>query len=428
MAKKVKFGWLKDKIGERFAPKTFTSLVFNKNGKTLEKIIEELSEKDSVEVIGTADVGQCLVVKEVDKTGKPVKWECVEKQDHIQADYNQNDSTKPDYIKNKPFYEEILFDKDVVFSGGSESAYNFGEQLFANGTKYNVQINDVSFVIECGGRYKLYLDEYVYESIGENFYLENDSMTITYPRRTDFHVRISVFRTLDEKFIPDNIPKVSTASVGQVLEVEEVDENGKPTKWKVSDKSSGGLGVMFVQVEYDEANGRNYVSNYNEIRDAWNNGVLVVICFGSYLYLPQYVSTTSLAFGCVTYSGGLSAELAHVLNDGTVELFGATLLTPTEAYIDVSQEFLYIGDYNNINFEFENVTISNKSFSVSVDETLFFELQDFLIYISTHHYVLQYYDAQYTPIVSIRGFGTLQTSESEIILKLQDYTLTIYKK
>ena len=189
-----------------------------------------------------------------------------------------------------------------------------------------------------------------------------------------------------------------------------------------------GLGVMFVSTEYDEANGRSYISNYNEIRDAWENGVLVVIRAGSHLYLPQYVATTSLMFGCVTYSGGLSADLAHVWNDGTVEFIGATLLAPTEAYIDVAQGYLYIGDYNDINFEFENVTISNKSFSVSVDETLFFELQDFLIYISTHHYVLQYYDAPNTPIVSIRGFGTLQKSESEIILKLQDYTLTINMK
>ena len=50
---KVNFGWLKDKDGKRFAPKTLISKVFDKNGKPLEKILEELkrnSGNDAVDV------------------------------------------------------------------------------------------------------------------------------------------------------------------------------------------------------------------------------------------------------------------------------------------------------------------------------------------------------------------------------------------
>lgn len=39
---KINFGWLKDKKGERFAPKTLISKVLDKNGKSLEKILEEM--------------------------------------------------------------------------------------------------------------------------------------------------------------------------------------------------------------------------------------------------------------------------------------------------------------------------------------------------------------------------------------------------
>lgn len=46
----------------------------------------------------TASIGQTLVVKAVDENGKPTEWETVE----TQPDWNQNDTSAPDFIKNKP--------------------------------------------------------------------------------------------------------------------------------------------------------------------------------------------------------------------------------------------------------------------------------------------------------------------------------------
>lgn len=104
MAKKINFGWLKDQDGNRFAPKTFISKVITTSGKTLESILEKIENtlSEKISSPSSAKVGQNLTVKEVDENGKPVSWKCVDVQDQVQADYNQTDSTKPDYIKNKP--------------------------------------------------------------------------------------------------------------------------------------------------------------------------------------------------------------------------------------------------------------------------------------------------------------------------------------
>lgn len=70
---KFNLGWLKDKNGEKFAPKTFTKQVISKTGENLENILEE---KITTPLL--AEVGQQLTVKEVDENGKPIEWECKE--------------------------------------------------------------------------------------------------------------------------------------------------------------------------------------------------------------------------------------------------------------------------------------------------------------------------------------------------------------
>lgn len=45
---------------------------------------------------------------------------------------------------------------------------------------------------------------------------------------------------LDEKYIPDNIPKVGVAKVGQTIVVKAIDANGKPIEWECVDMAAGG--------------------------------------------------------------------------------------------------------------------------------------------------------------------------------------------
>lgn len=53
----------------------------------------------------TAAVGEVLTVEEVREDGKPMKWKTAPAAaEQKQADWNQNDETAADYVKNRPFY------------------------------------------------------------------------------------------------------------------------------------------------------------------------------------------------------------------------------------------------------------------------------------------------------------------------------------
>ena len=57
-----------------------------------------------------ASVGQIVKISAVDDTGKPTAWEAINIPEQAQPDWNQNNDTQPDYVKNKPFYlEKTLF-------------------------------------------------------------------------------------------------------------------------------------------------------------------------------------------------------------------------------------------------------------------------------------------------------------------------------
>lgn len=67
------------------------------------------SDIGAIPVPATAEVGQTVVVKAVDGNGKPTEWEPVTLPEQVQADWNQNDSTAADYVKNRTHYEEIAY-------------------------------------------------------------------------------------------------------------------------------------------------------------------------------------------------------------------------------------------------------------------------------------------------------------------------------
>jgi hypothetical protein len=63
---------------------------------------------------------------------------------------------------------------------------------------------------------------------------------------------------LDEIYIPNSIPKVQAATVGQTVVVKTVDENGKPTEWEASDFSSTQVQPDWLQADDSEA---DYIKN-----------------------------------------------------------------------------------------------------------------------------------------------------------------------
>ena len=78
----------------------------------------------------------------------------------VQPDWNQNDDTQPDYIKNRPFYTGDPVETVLV----EESTVSFTE----NNGLYGVEFPS-TFEATVGETYKVYWDGTVYECVCENF-------------------------------------------------------------------------------------------------------------------------------------------------------------------------------------------------------------------------------------------------------------------
>ena len=80
---------------------------------------------------------------------------------NVQPDWNQNDETQPDYVKNRPFYTGDLVETVLV----EESTVEFAED---NSGKY-VASFPTSFNAEFGATYKVSWDGSIYTCVCENF-------------------------------------------------------------------------------------------------------------------------------------------------------------------------------------------------------------------------------------------------------------------
>lgn len=109
-------------------------------------MIEILTRESLSRVVGSFELKQNKVNKigknNVSETKYPSEKAVVEyvNEKVVQSDYNQNDSTASDYIKNRPFYENsnIIFQGDVTFlpltEGGEFKGY-LGTVPFSNSFK-----------------------------------------------------------------------------------------------------------------------------------------------------------------------------------------------------------------------------------------------------------------------------------------------------
>ena len=78
----------------------------------------------------------------------------------VQSDWNQNDATKPDYVKNRPFYMGDPVETVLV----EESTVSFADA----GGPYKAQFQS-TFVATVGEAYKVYWDGSAYECTCEDF-------------------------------------------------------------------------------------------------------------------------------------------------------------------------------------------------------------------------------------------------------------------
>ena len=94
----------------------------------------------------------------------PRNEEFAKRSEGVQPDWNQNDATKPDYIKNRPFYtgdptENVLFNGSFVFTIIGMGP--MGERGVYNGV--------TDFSPEIGQTYQVSWDGAVYSCVGTEY-------------------------------------------------------------------------------------------------------------------------------------------------------------------------------------------------------------------------------------------------------------------
>lgn len=211
-----------------------------------------------------AVVGQTVKITEVDQNGKPVKWgsadipaktdidstlsiegsaadakavgnkvaelsSAIENLD-VQPDWNQNDETAPDYVKNRPFYEETKelwnYDEAVELSNGDGvQMTDLIKQNFVEGSIVKVLINGETYICTV---YKKFVDFFVGnsslspmggEDTGEPFAIWYDGFTTIYYTSNNsdivnFATDVTVYKPIPGQYLPtgDNCPYVEKSN------------------------------------------------------------------------------------------------------------------------------------------------------------------------------------------------------------------------
>lgn len=157
-----------------------------------------------VDVSG-ASVGQIIKVAAVDDAGNPTEWETVDLPEQVQTDWNQNDDTQHDYLKNRPFYigtrnvtvenaEEVELNNFPVFAVGDTVTVNVDgveHSLVAYDDDGYTTIGDTTDSID-SGEGQLGWQIYVGEQL-VRFYA-NEAHTVSYS--------VEEVVKIDEKYLP----------------------------------------------------------------------------------------------------------------------------------------------------------------------------------------------------------------------------------
>lgn len=182
----------------------------------------------------------------------------------VQSSWSQNDPDEANFIVGKTHWKEpgavtsVLLDEVVKFSGKNVSV-----KLLPN-LAYGIEVGETYFIVWDGVEYECVAkldvfgqvivgNQYIVDKInqtGEPFCLLSQDGDRFFARRSSreektISIKIQtrngvVYHPLIPEYIPNGVPYVQTAAVGQTIVVSAVDVNGKPTKWKAVDVLGGG--------------------------------------------------------------------------------------------------------------------------------------------------------------------------------------------
>ena len=152
-----------------------------------------------------------------------------------QSDWNQNDSTQPDYIKNRPFYEDVTTNEIVILEKGDRDfpltndemmfyTYTFTEEektimnSLTSGTlklTVNSEYSQEKYIADIQQSVVANGPESFNVTLGDGntvrFRLKGDSLYITLADETRYNVELvcitetSSIVKIDEKFLPDSV-------------------------------------------------------------------------------------------------------------------------------------------------------------------------------------------------------------------------------
>ena len=149
----------------------------------------------------------------------PRNEEFAKRSEGAQPDWNQNDNTKPDYVKNRPFYAEdpvetvLLEEQAVTFTDGeSDPSFNFNAspedinhiKVTWDGTEYICIPQIHSDYIEFGNKF---IDDNTCKDTGEPFCYDGDGEVFYTDSSADSHqIKVSKLSNKVIKIEPNYIP------------------------------------------------------------------------------------------------------------------------------------------------------------------------------------------------------------------------------
>lgn len=253
----VKTGWLHDKNGDKFAPKTLTSQVQTSDGTLIEdKIKADIDAVRAAVNPESASIGQTIIVKSIDENGKPTEWEAV---DFPECDVTSVNGQTGD-VQTR-LLVTITENEDGTYTSSHTSQEIYAasqagaviESTNINGARYPTHVCSESMVQflrfgVTGREGNRTLNTYAYAIMGDKVIPATTKTPIPVAPVNMVGATASVAGTAglvpkpaageQGKYLKgdgtwaniDCVQNPNTAEVGQVITVKAIDENGKVTE------------------------------------------------------------------------------------------------------------------------------------------------------------------------------------------------------
>ena len=229
----------------------------------------------------------------------------------IQPDWNQNDDTQPDYVKNRPFYtggtvETVLLEEQAVTftDSGSDTTFYFKAspedinhiKVIWDGTEYICIPQIYSDYIEFGNEF---IDDATCEDTGEPFYYDGENF-YTNSSTGSHQIKVSKLSNKVIKIKPNYIPNSNIRNGSGFFSIEE----GSSTT------ASGDY--SHVEGKYNIEDTANKYAHIIGNGDAFNRHNCFMVGWDGAIYVQASDNTAIMMKLTIKSDGTISAEQVTV--------------------------------------------------------------------------------------------------------------------